>query len=81
MLTLTEHYVSEDEPDSGSGGLTDLAPTGKVVLTRTFTVTATRTEMQTPAASTGAAQRAQQLENLRGTAQVMDEGLTRSDIP
>jgi len=50
---------------SGSGDFTYFDPTGKVVLAGTFTVTATRIEVQAPAASTAAPQLAEQLENLR----------------
>ena len=51
---------------SGSGDFSYFDPTGKVVLEVTFTVTATRIEVQAPAVSTAAPSLAQQLENLSG---------------
>ena len=51
---------------SGSGDFTYFDPTGKVVLEGTFTVTATRIEVQAPAVSTAAPSLAQQLKNLSG---------------
>jgi hypothetical protein len=50
---------------SGSGDFTYFDPTGKVILAGTFTVTATRIEVQRPAASPAPNHLAEQLENLR----------------
>ena len=51
---------------SGSGDFSYFDPAGKVVLAGTFTVTATRIEVQAPAASTPLIPLVQQLKNLRG---------------
>jgi hypothetical protein len=66
MVRQTATIGKDKKSYSGSGDFSYLDPTGKVVLAGTFTVTATRIEVQAPAASTAATQLAEQLENLRG---------------
>ena len=66
MIRQTATIGKDKKSYSGSGDFSYFDPTGKVVLAGTFTVTATRIEVQAPAASTAATQLAEQLENLRG---------------
>lgn len=66
MVRQTATIGKDKKSYSGSGDFSYFDPTGKVVLAGTFTVTATRIEVQAPAASTAANQLAEQLENLRG---------------
>ena len=67
MIRQTATIGKDKKSYSGSGDFSYFDPTGKVVLAGTFTVTATRIEVQAPAASTTAAtQLAEQLEHLRG---------------
>jgi len=66
MIRQTAAIGKDKKSYSGSGDFSYFDPTGKVVLAGTFTVTATRIEVQAPAASTAATQLAEQLENLRG---------------
>ena len=65
MVRQTATIGKDKKSYSGSGDFSYFDPTGKVVLAGTFTVTATRIEVQAPAASTAATQLAEQLENLR----------------
>ena len=66
LVRQTATLGKDKKSYSGSGDFSYFDPTGKVVLAGTFTVTATRIEVQAPAASTAATQLAEQLENLRG---------------
>jgi hypothetical protein len=66
MVRQTATIGKDEKSYSGSCEFSYFDPTGKVVLAGTFTVTATRIEVQAPAASTAATQLAEQLENLRG---------------
>ena len=66
MIRQTATIGKDKKSYSGSGDFSYFDPTGKVVLAGTFTVTATRIEVQAPTASTAATQLAEQLENLRG---------------
>ena len=66
MIRQTATIGKDKKSYSGGGDFSYFDPTGKVVLAGTFTVTATRIEVQAPAASTAATQLAEQLENLRG---------------
>ena len=65
MVRQTATIGKDRKSYSGSGDFSYFDPTGKVVLAGTFTVTATRIEVQAPAASTAANQLSEQLENLR----------------
>ena len=65
MIRQTATIGKDKKSYSGSGDFSYFDPTGKVVLAGTFTVTATRIEVQAPAASTATTQLAEQLENLR----------------
>ena len=66
LVRQTATLSADKKSYSGSGDFSYFDPTGKVVLAGTFTVTATRIEVQAPAGSTAATQLAEQLENLRG---------------
>jgi len=66
LVRQTATIGADKKSYTGSGDFTYLDPNGAVVLAGTFTVTATRIEVQEPAASTATSQLAQQLENLRG---------------
>jgi len=65
MIRQTATLGRDRKSYSGSGDFSYFDPAGNVVLAGTFTVTATRIEVQAPAASTAATQLAEQLENLR----------------
>jgi hypothetical protein len=66
LVRQTATIGADKKSYTGSGDFSYFDPTGKVVLAGSFTVTATRIEVQAPAASTAAPQLAEQLENLRG---------------
>ena len=66
VIRQTATIGKDKKSYSGSGDFSYFDPTGKIVLAGTFMVTATRIEVQAPAASTAATQLAEQLENLRG---------------
>ena len=66
LVRQTATISADKKSYRGSGDFSYFDPTGKVVLAGTFTVTATRIQVQAPAASTAATQLADQLENLRG---------------
>ena len=66
MVRQTATIGKDKKSYSGSGDFSYFDPTGKVVLAGTFTVTATRIEVQAPGASSAATPLAEQLENLRG---------------
>jgi hypothetical protein len=66
MVRQTATIGKDKKSYSGSGDFRYFDPTGEVVLAGTFTVTATRIEVQAPAAPTAAPQLAEQLEKLRG---------------
>jgi hypothetical protein len=65
LVRQTATIGADRKSYTGSGDFTYLDPNGEVVLAGTFTVTATRIEVQAPAASTPTPQLAQGLENLR----------------
>jgi hypothetical protein len=65
-LVRQKATISADNKSySGSGDFSYFDPAGNVVLAGTFTVTATRIEVQAPAAVTAAIPLVQQLKNLR----------------
>jgi hypothetical protein len=66
LVRQTATIGKDKKSYSGSGDFSYFDPTGKVVLAGTFTVTATRIEVQAPAVSTAATSLAQQLKNLSG---------------
>jgi hypothetical protein len=66
MIRQTATIGKDTKSYSGSGDFSYFDPTGKVVLAGTFTVTATRIEVQAPAAVTAATPLVQQLNNLHG---------------
>ena len=66
LVRQTATISADKKSYSGSGDFSYFDPTGKVVLAGTFTVTATRIEVQAPAVSTAATSLAQQLQNLSG---------------
>jgi hypothetical protein len=66
LVRQTATIGADKKSYTGSGDFTYFDVNGGVVLAGTFKVTATRIEVQAPAASTPAAHLAQQLESLRG---------------
>ena len=66
MVRQTATIGKDKKSYTGSGDFSYFDPTGNVVLAGTFTVTATRIEVQAPAAFTAAAPLVQQLNNLHG---------------
>jgi len=66
LVRQTATIGADKKSYTGSGDFTYFDVNGGVVLAGTFKVTATRIEVQAPAASTPPTHLAQQLENLRG---------------
>ena len=66
LVRQTATISADKKSYSGSGDFSYFDPTGNVVLAGTFTVTATRIEVQAPASVTAATPLAQQLKNLHG---------------
>lgn len=66
LVRQTATISADKKSYSGSGDFSYFDPAGEVVLAGTFTVTATRIEVQAPAAVTAAAPLMQQLNNLHG---------------
>jgi hypothetical protein len=66
LVRQTATISADKKSYSGSGDFSYFDPTGNVVLAGTFTVTATRIEVQSPAAVTAATPLVQQLNNLHG---------------
>jgi hypothetical protein len=66
LVRQTATLGKDKKSYSGSGDFSYFDPAGNVVLAGTFTVTATRIEVQAPAAFTAAVPLVQQLNNLHG---------------
>jgi hypothetical protein len=66
LVRQTATISADKKSYSGSGDFSYFDPAGNVVLAGTFTVTATRIEVQAPAAVTAATPLVQQLNNLHG---------------